>query len=79
MAVGISRTAICLGGACVLLLLQVRLTGGLQQMLPSILPSFLFNAPQPIEKLVLDDERHILYSLASNNTLQVSTPACGCG
>jgi nuclear pore complex protein Nup155 len=54
---------------------KVRLTGGLQQMLPSILPSFFFSAPQPIEKLVLDDERHILYSLAANNGLQVRVGA----
>jgi hypothetical protein len=50
---------------------QVRLTGGLQQMLPSFLPSFLFAAPVALDKLVLDDERHILYSLAANSAIQV--------
>lgn len=51
---------------------QVRLTGGLNNMLPGFLPSFLFGAPVPIDKLVLDDERHTMYSLASNSALQVS-------
>lgn len=41
-------------------------------MLPGFLPSFLFGTPVPIDKLVLDDERHIMYSLASNSALQVS-------
>lgn len=40
-------------------------------MLPSFLPSLLFGAPEPLERLVLDDERGILYSLAANNALQV--------
>jgi hypothetical protein len=59
---------------------QVRLTGGLQQMLPSFLPSFLFAAPVALDKLVLDDERHILYSLAANSAIQVccDSPAAGC-
>jgi hypothetical protein len=50
---------------------QVRLTGGIQQMLPSFLPSFLFAAPVVLDKLVLDDERHILYSLGANSAIQV--------
>lgn len=51
--------------------LQVRITGGIQQLLPSFLPGLLFGPPVPLERLVLDDERGILYSLAANNALQV--------
>jgi hypothetical protein len=51
--------------------LQVRLTGGIQQMLPSFLPSFLFGVPVALDKLVIDNERHILYSLAANSAIQV--------
>lgn len=51
--------------------LQVRLTRGLQQLLPSFVPSLLFGPPVPLDKLVVDDERHILYSLAANSALQV--------
>jgi hypothetical protein len=51
--------------------LQVRVTGGIQQLLPSFLPGLLFGPPVPLERLVLDDERGILYSLAANNGLQV--------
>lgn len=50
---------------------KVRVTGGIQQMLPSFLPSFLFGAPVPLDKLVLDNERGILYSLAANSAIQV--------
>lgn len=56
---------------CLAHLLQVRVTGGIQQMLPSFLPSFLFGAPVPLDKLVLDNERGILYSLAANSAIQV--------
>jgi hypothetical protein len=49
----------------------VRVTGGLQQLLPSFLPTLLFKPPVPLERMVLDDERGILYTLASNNALQV--------
>lgn len=57
---------------CLLLpALQVRITGGIQQLLPSFLPGLLFGPPVPLERLVLDDERGILYSLAANNALQV--------
>lgn len=52
-------------------LLQVRVTGGIQQLLPSFLPGLLFGPPVPLERLVLDDERGILYSMAANNGLQV--------
>jgi hypothetical protein len=51
--------------------LQLRVTGGIQQLLPSFLPGLLFGPPVPLERLVLDDERGILYSLAANNGLQV--------
>jgi hypothetical protein len=50
---------------------QVRVTGGIQQMLPSFLPSFLFGAPVALDKLVLDNERQILYSLDANSAIQV--------
>jgi hypothetical protein len=45
-------------------------------MLPSFLPSFLFAAPVALDKLVLDDERHILYSLAANSAIQVRCRRC---
>eukprot|EP00879_Flechtneria_rotunda_P022745 GHRR01024022.1.p1 GENE.GHRR01024022.1~~GHRR01024022.1.p1 ORF type:complete len:934 (+),score=353.75 GHRR01024022.1:671-3472(+) len=50
---------------------KVRVTGGLQQMLPTFLPSFLFGAAVPVDKLVVDDERQILYSLSANSAIQV--------
>ena len=50
---------------------QIRLTGGLQQVLPSFLPPLLFGPPVPIDKLVVDDERHIMYSLSASSALQV--------
>lgn len=54
------------------LCLQVRLTGGLQQYLPSFLPSLLgFGATPAIDKLCVDNERHILYSLSQNSAIQV--------
>jgi hypothetical protein len=53
--------------------LQVCVTGGLQKFLPSFLPGLLFGPPVPLERLVLDDERGILYTLAANNALQVRT------
>lgn len=63
-------------GVCCCLPLQVRITGGIQQLLPSFLPGLLFGPPVPLERLVLDDERGILYSLAANNALQVTSGAC---
>ncbi|KAF8069564.1 NUP155 [Scenedesmus sp. PABB004] len=50
---------------------KVRVTGGVAQLLPSFLPSFLFGAPVPMDRLALDDERHILYALAANSAIQV--------
>jgi hypothetical protein len=61
---------------CCPVVLQVRITGGIQQLLPSFLPGLLFGPPVPLERLVLDDERGILYSLAANNALQVRGWAC---
>lgn len=50
--------------------LQARVTGGIQQLLPGFLVP-LFGQPIALDKLVVDDERHILYSLASNSAVQV--------
>ncbi|KAI8471772.1 MAG: nucleoporin-domain-containing protein [Monoraphidium minutum] len=50
---------------------KVRVTGGLQQLLPSFLPSLLFRAPEPLERLALDDERGVIYTLAANSAMQV--------
>eukprot|EP00878_Enallax_costatus_P016050 GHUV01016827.1.p1 GENE.GHUV01016827.1~~GHUV01016827.1.p1 ORF type:complete len:1150 (+),score=458.72 GHUV01016827.1:567-4016(+) len=49
---------------------KVRVTGGIQQLLPGFLVP-LFGQPTALDKLVVDDERHILYSLASNSAIQV--------
>lgn len=50
--------------------MQVRVTGGIQQLLPGFLVP-LFGQTVPLDKLVVDNERHILYSLAANSALQV--------
>lgn len=58
---------------------QVRVTGGLQQYLPSFLPGLLgMGGVAALERLVYDAERHILYSLAANSAIQVSR-FCGIG
>ncbi|GAX86588.1 hypothetical protein CEUSTIGMA_g13996.t1, partial [Chlamydomonas eustigma] len=50
---------------------KVRLTGGLQQYLPSFLPVLLgFGASSAIDKLVVDDERNVLYSLSQTSAIQ---------
>lgn len=54
------------------LCLQVRVTGDIRRMLPSFLPSFFFGPPVALDKLVIDNERHIMYSLASNSAIEVS-------
>lgn len=48
------------------------ITGGIHHLLPKFLPNLLFGPPTPLERLVLDDERGILYTLSTNNMLQVS-------
>jgi len=52
---------------------KVRLTGRLQQLLPSFLPSiFGLGAASAVHKVVVDDERHILYVLSQPHaTIQV--------
>ncbi|KXZ50010.1 hypothetical protein GPECTOR_18g164 [Gonium pectorale] len=51
---------------------KIRLTSGLQQYLPSFVPSLLgLGAPPPIERLVVDRERHILYALNAGSGIQV--------
>jgi len=59
---------------------QVRLTGRLQQLLPSFLPAILgFGAAAAVDKVVVDDERHILYVLAQpTGTIQVCAPVRAC-
>ena len=53
---------------------KVRLTGGVQQYLPSFLPPLLgFGAPSPIDRLVVDNERHVMYSLSQASAIQVWT------
>ncbi|GLC36182.1 hypothetical protein PLESTB_001371300 [Pleodorina starrii] len=58
---------------------KVRLTSGLQQYLPSFVPSLLgLGAPAPIERLAVDRERHILYALNVASGIQVfDLGACG--
>jgi hypothetical protein len=55
---------------------QVRVTGGLQQLLPSFLPSLLFRAPEALERLAWDDERNVIYTLGANSSIQVGCDAC---
>ena len=50
---------------------QVRVTGAVSALLPSFLPPLLFGSPDPIERLALDDERHVLYALGANSSIQV--------
>lgn len=50
---------------------QVRISGGIQHWLPGFLPNMVFGPPVPLERLALDDERGILYTMAANNALQV--------
>lgn len=56
---------------------QVRVTGGLGQLLPSFLPSFLLGTPAALEQVVVDPERHVLYTLAADNMLQVGGRPAG--
>lgn len=56
--------------------LQVRLTGRLQQLLPSFLPSiFGLGTASAVDKVVVDDERHILYML-SQPTATIQVRSC---
>ena len=50
---------------------KTRVTGGLQQLLPGFLPPLLFGAPEPLERLAVDDERGVLYTLAANGAIAV--------
>lgn len=54
------------------MLLQVRVTGRLQQLLPSFVPSiFGLGTSAAIDKVVVDDERQILYTLSQSSAIQV--------
>ncbi|PRW05942.1 nuclear pore complex Nup155 isoform B [Chlorella sorokiniana] len=46
-------------------------TGGLRQLLPSFLPSFLFGSPSALVDICCDDQRHILYTRSQASMLQV--------
>ena len=51
---------------------QVRLTSGLQQYLPSFVPSLLgLGAPPAVERLAVDRERHVLYALNAASGITV--------
>jgi hypothetical protein len=51
---------------------QVRITGRLQQLLPSFIPSMLgLGHTTAVDKVVVDNERHILYCLNQPSTIQV--------
>ena len=57
---------------------QVRVSGGLQQYLPSFLPSLLgLGACTAVDKLALDGERHILYALMQSGAIQVRGGGAG--
>lgn len=46
-------------------------TGGLRQLLPSFLPSFLFGSPSALVDICVDDKRHIMYTRSQGSVLQV--------
>ncbi|KAL4426022.1 hypothetical protein ABPG75_010038 [Micractinium tetrahymenae] len=46
-------------------------TGGLRQLLPSFLPSFLFGLPSALVDICIDDQRRILYTRSQASVLQV--------
>eukprot|EP00198_Chlamydomonas_reinhardtii_P005145 XP_001694481.1 nuclear pore protein [Chlamydomonas reinhardtii] len=51
---------------------KVRLTSGLQQYLPSFVPSLLgLGAPPAVERLAVDRERHVLYALNAASGITV--------
>lgn len=57
---------------------QVRVTTSIQQYLPSFVPGLLgLGAPPPLERLVVDDERHILYALNAASAILVSEACLG--
>lgn len=56
---------------------QVCHTGGLRQLLPAFVPSFLFGAPSALVDLAVDDARHILYARTQASGLQVSSGPVG--
>ena len=56
---------------------QVRLTGRLQQLLPSFIPSILgLGSTTAVDKVVVDNERHILYAVNQPGTIQVGGWGC---
>ncbi len=51
---------------------QVRITGRLQQLLPSFIPAMLGYGHQgAVDKVLVDDQRHILYVLIAPGHIQV--------
>ncbi|EFN51092.1 hypothetical protein CHLNCDRAFT_141404 [Chlorella variabilis] len=46
-------------------------TGGLRQLLPSFLPSFLFGSPSALVEICVDNQRHFLYTRSQSSVLQV--------
>ena len=56
---------------------QVCHTGGLRQLLPAFVPSFLFGAPSALVDLAVDDARHTLYARTQASGLQVRWLARG--
>lgn len=50
---------------------KVLVTRSLQQLLPGFIPTLVFGHPVPIERLAVDNDRHILYALLQNSGIQV--------
>lgn len=46
-------------------------TGGLRHYLPSFLPNILFGPTQALVDIVVDQERHVLYTRTTNSTIAV--------
>lgn len=51
--------------------LKVCHTRGIRAYLPSFIPATIMGSPQPIIQVVVDDERHILYTRSQNSILNV--------
>jgi nuclear pore complex protein Nup155 len=55
---------------------KVNVTQTMLSMLNAVIPRLLTgHVPSPVVQIVVDDERHFLYTLAQNSTIEVRT--CG--
>ena len=74
-----SRATSFLGGchdadSCCLIWLQRDLSRGVSAYLPGFVPR-MWHKPSPILDIVIDNDRHILYTRSQNSSIQVQLPA----